>query len=78
LLDADAARCKRNWAEHFEAILAGYFGGDPNINLEKLAEMRRGDAIIVQPNKDRRGNLPFLKDDTPKTVRAVKSTKVKN
>jgi hypothetical protein len=40
LIDDDARRAKRPWNDHFEAIFEGYFGGDPNIDLERLRNIR--------------------------------------
>jgi len=41
----DEARCKkRTWNGHIEAIFEGYFGGDPNIDLERLRKIRGGGA----------------------------------
>jgi transcriptional regulator with XRE-family HTH domain len=40
LIDDEAKRKNRAWNGHLEAIFEGYFGGDPNIVLERLRKIR--------------------------------------
>lgn len=42
LIDGEARRKKRTWNGHLEAIFEGYFGGNPNIDLERLRKIREG------------------------------------
>jgi transcriptional regulator with XRE-family HTH domain len=40
LIDDEAQRKNRTWNGHLEAIFEAYFGGDPNIDLERLRKIR--------------------------------------
>lgn len=77
MLDADSARCRRpNWKDHLEALLLAYFGSDVNIDAERLIELRKGDALIIQLDEDNEGELPFT-SETPEVRQAKKQSKTK-
>lgn len=59
LLDIEAARCKRGWDQHFEAILSGYFGSDVNIDIGRLAETRQSSVIVIPLDEGAKGEVPF-------------------
>lgn len=61
LIDDEAQRTHRTWISLVEAMFGAYFGGDPNIHLERLQKIRR-DAVIIPLNAGGEGELPFTKE----------------
>lgn len=74
-LDSDAKRCQRaDWTSQLTAILIAYYGGDVELNHQRLAEVR-GDASIhpIDLDTDKHGAIPFTSTtaETP-TKKAAK------
>jgi hypothetical protein len=64
LVDDEAKHVRRAWPQFIEALLLAYFGSDVNINIERLKEIRKADAVIIPLDEGGRGELPFTKDNT--------------
>jgi transcriptional regulator with XRE-family HTH domain len=65
LTDSESHRVKRPWNQFLEAMLIAYFGGDVNIDIDRLQEIRRTtDAFITPLPEGGAGELPFTKENT--------------
>lgn len=64
LIDSEAHRVTRTWGQLLEAMFIAYFGGEVNIDINRLREIRRTDAVIIPLPEDGAGELPFTKENT--------------
>jgi transcriptional regulator with XRE-family HTH domain len=64
LIDSEARRGGRPWNSFVEAVFMGYFGADVNIDLDRLKEIRKTDAVIIPLPEDGTGEIPFTKEST--------------
>lgn len=72
LIDSESHRVKRTWGQYLEALLLAYFGADVNLDLKRLREIRKADAVIIPLNEGGRGELPFTKESDQVKKRSVK------
>lgn len=64
MVDDESKRVKRAWPQFLEALLIAYFGSaDVNINIERLKEIRKTDAVIIPLEEEGRGEIPFTRDN---------------
>jgi|GEM_PF-6713068 len=64
LIDSDSHRVKRSWGQWLEALLLAYFGADISLDVNRLREIRKTDAVVIPLNEGGRGELPFTKEST--------------
>jgi hypothetical protein len=80
LIDSASGQTRRDWNDFVEAVFSGYFGADVNIDLDKLTEMRKADAVIIPLTEGGKGELPFTTEDPARksSVKYTPKSKSKN